>query len=117
MKPNKEWKVLPHGALERLADNLYTVTGQLKMPFGETTRRMTIVRLAGERLAIFSAIALSEPAMKQLETLGTPTFLIVPSAIHRLDVAPWKDRYPDISVLAPAGAKDKVGEVVAIDST
>jgi hypothetical protein len=116
-KPNTEWKVLPHSDLERLGENLYTVTGQLKMPLAESTRRMTLVVLSGGRLAIFSAIALAEPAMKQLEALGTPTFLIVPSAIHRLDVAPWKDRFPDITVIAPEGAKDKVGEIVNVDST
>lgn len=44
---------------------------------------MTIVKLKGGRLAIYSAIALAEQAMRQIEALGTPTLLIVPSAIHR----------------------------------
>jgi hypothetical protein len=57
-KPNDHWKILPHGALTQVTENLYTVTGQLRMPLGETTRRMTVVRLSGGRLAIFSAIAL-----------------------------------------------------------
>jgi len=117
VKPHQHWKVLPHGDIEQLADNLYTVVGKLRMPLGETTRRMTIVKLAGNRLAIYSAIALDEARMAKLEALGKPTFMIVPSAIHRIDAKPWKQRYPKIEVIAPAGASDKIGEVVQIDAT
>jgi len=117
VKPHDTWKVLPHGDLEKLADNLYTVVGKLRMPLAETSRRMTIVRLAGDRLAIYSAIALDEPRMAELEALGRPTFLIVPSAIHRIDAGPWKARYPDLEVIAPEGAVEKIGEVVPIDAT
>lgn len=117
MKPHETWEVLPHGRLERLAENLYTVVGKLRMPLGETTRRMTVVRLAGNRLAIYSGIALAEPEMLRLEALGRPEFLIVPSAIHRIDAAPWKARYPQLVVIAPPGARDKVSQVVEIDAT
>ena len=115
MKPNEAWNVKPHGELTKLAANLYTVTGELKMPLGETTRRMTIARLRDGRLAIYSAIALDEPQMQRLEGLGTPAFLIVPSGIHRIDAKPWKDRYPELVVVAPAGARERIGEVVAVD--
>lgn len=117
MKPNEHWNVLPHGSLTKLAENLYTVTGRLRMPLGETTRRMTVVVLSGGRLAIYSAIALSEPEMQKLEALGKPSYLIVPSAIHRLDVAAWRERYPEAVVLAPKGSRGKVGEVVSVDAS
>jgi hypothetical protein len=117
MKPHKSWEVLPHGDLEKLADNLYTVVGQLPMPLGTTPRRMTIARLAGDRLAIYSAIALDEARMRQLEDLGRPTFLIVPSGIHRIDAKPWKQRFPAIVVIGPGGAREPIGEVVHVDTT
>jgi hypothetical protein len=116
-KPNDHWTVLPHGSLTRLADNLYTVTGRLRMPLGETTRRMTVVRLSGERLAIYSAIALEESEMRKLEALGKPTYLIVPSAIHRLDVKAFSERYPELIVFAPRGSRRKVDEVVPVDAS
>jgi hypothetical protein len=116
-KPNDHWKVLPHGPLTRLAENLYTVTGKLHMPLGETTRRMTVVRLSGGRLAIYSAIALNESEMTKLEALGRPTYLIVPSAIHRLDIKAFSERYPELVVLAPRGSRSKVGEVVSVDAS
>jgi hypothetical protein len=116
-KPNEHWKVMPHGPLTRLADNLYTVTGVLRMPLAETTRRMTIVRLSGGRLAIYSAIALEEREMARLEALGKPSYLIVPSAIHRLDIKGYCERYPELSVLAPRGSRAKVAELVSVDAS
>jgi hypothetical protein len=108
---------LPHGSLTKLAENLYTVTGKLRMPLGESSRRMTVVVLSGARLAIYSAIALAESEMQKLEALGKPSYLIVPSAIHRLDVAAWRERYPELVVLAPKGSRDKVSEVVPVDAS
>src|SRR5262249_38225284 len=66
---------------------------------------------------IFSAIALPEPDMARIEALGQPSVLIVPDAGHRLDSRTWKERYPEIRVLTPPGAKQDVGSVVAVDAT
>ncbi len=117
-KPHTDWTVLPHGKLKRLEHNLLTVTGTMTMPpMGEVSRRMTIVRLTGGRLIIYSAICLDEIEMKALESYGTPAYLIVPSDIHRMDAKPWKDRYPSLKVIAPAGAREKIQEVVPVDAT
>ena len=115
-KPMKEWTVLPHGRLTQVDDGLLTVVGELKLPLGELTRRMTVVRLADGRLVIFSAIALCEAEMQQLEAYGTPAFLIVPNDLHRLDAKVWKDRYPALQVVAPVGSHKKVSEVVPVDT-
>jgi hypothetical protein len=117
-KPFNEWTVLPHGKLERLEDDLICVTGTMHMPpMGQVTRRMTIVRLADGQLIIYSAIALAEPEMTALEAFGTPAYLIIPNNIHRMDAKPWKDRYPALKVITPAGARAKVQEVVTVDAT
>ena len=117
-KPHSEWTVLPHGKLKRLEHNLLSVTGMMNMPpMGEVPRRMTIVRLGDGRLIIYSAISLDEVEMNALESYGTPAFLIVPGDIHRMDAKPWKDRYPALKVIAPAGARDKVQEVVPVDAS
>lgn len=117
-KPFKEWTVLPHGPLERLEDNMMTVTGKLEMPpMGETERRMTVVRLRDGRLVIYSAIALDEPQMRELEAFGRPAFLVVPNGIHRMDARIWKERYPQLEVIAPSAAADKVAKVVRVDES
>jgi hypothetical protein len=113
----KAWTVLPHSKLTRVDDDLLTVTGNLPMPMGEFPRRMTVVRLRDGRLVVYSAIALDGPEMQALEAWGRPSFLIVPSDIHRKDAKIWRDRYPGMLVITPAGARDKVAEVVAVDAT
>jgi hypothetical protein len=117
-KPHQDWTVLPHGKLKRIERDLLTVTGTMNMPpMGEVVRRMTIVRLRDARLIVYSAISLDEAEMQALEAYGTPAFLVVPGDIHRMDAKPWKDRYPSLMVLAPAGARAKVAEIVPVDAT
>jgi hypothetical protein len=117
-KPFSEWTVLPHGKLTRIDDNILSVTGLLKVPpMGDVERRMTVVRLADGRLVVYSAIALDEAEMSQLEAFGTPAFLVVPNDIHRMDVKAWKNRYPSIRVIAPEAAREKVGELVPVDAS
>src|SRR6185436_12028248 len=112
MTPFEQWTVLPHGKLTAIDPDVLTVTGDIDMPLTEFQRRMTIVRLASGRLVVFSAIALDEGEMKEIESFGRPAFLIVPNDHHRLDAKVWKERYPNIKVVAPAGAREKVEEVV-----
>ena len=116
-KPFSEWTVLPHGKLSRLDDNLLSVTGDLQMPVGKFPRRMTVVRLHDGRLVVYSAIALDEAEMRALEAFGEPSFLVVPNDIHRMDAKIWKDRYPQMRVVAPAGVKKQVEELVPVEDT
>jgi hypothetical protein len=113
----KEWTVLPHGKLTKMDDDLLTVVGDLPMPMGEFPRRMTVVRLRDGRLVVFSAIALDEPEMRVIEDWGRLSFMIVPNERHRKDARIWKDRYPDLRVIAPEGARAEVAEVVSVDAT
>jgi hypothetical protein len=115
-QPNTPWKVLPHGELLQIEDNIQTVTGNIRVPM-DLPRRMTVVRLADSRLVIFSAIALDEEGMASIEAFGRPAFLIVPSDKHRLDARMWKTRYPLMQVIAPPGARAKVEKLIAVDST
>jgi hypothetical protein len=116
-RPFDSWTVLPHGELIQVDSNLLTVQGELPMPIGDFPRRMTVARLKDGRLVIFSAIALDEPEMKKIEDFGRPAFLIVPSDIHRMDARIWKERYPDLVVVAPEGARERVEEVVPVNAT
>src|SRR5437870_2448667 len=78
---------------------------------------MTVVRLSDSRLAVFSAIALDEDEMAELEAYGNPAYLIVPGDKHRLDAKIWKDRYPEMHVVVPEGSRAKVEQIVPVDTT
>ena len=109
-KPFDKWTVLPHRPVEIIDDNILAAEGML----GRFPRRMTIVRLTRQRLIIHSGIALDEPGMAA--SFGKPSFYIVPSALHRMDVKSWKQRYPDIKIVCPPGARSKVEELVKVDT-
>jgi hypothetical protein len=112
-KAHTAWKVLPHGPLVKLADNLWWVQGSL--PGMSLKRVMTIVRLADGRLVIHNGIAVENGVLREIEAWGTPAFLIVPNGGHRLDAPAWKSRYPNMRVFTPKGARHRVEEVVGVD--
>lgn len=112
---DEDWKVLPHGPLEKLADNLWTVKGDL--PNMSLKRVMAVARRKDGTLVIHGAIAMSEDAMKELEALGEPAYLVVPNRGHRLDAPRYKKRYPNMRVYAPRGGKKGVEEKVHVDGT
>jgi hypothetical protein len=116
-KTLERWTVLPHGRLTRIEDNILTVVGDIRMPLTHFPRRMTVVRLADRRLVVYSAIALDAGEMQALQQFGLPAYLIVPGDSHRMDAKIWKDRFPNMLVIAPEGARPKVEEVVHVDST
>ena len=107
------WRVLPHGPIEQLAENLWTASGSLK---GMSLKRvMTIARRNDGSLVIHGAIAMDDVRMKELEALGEPAYLVVPSAHHRLDAPAYKGRYPALRVFAPRGGRRAIEGVVAVD--
>lgn len=115
MATPRPWTVLPHGPIEKLTENVWTVDGAL--PDAPLRRRMTLVRLADGRLAVHNAVALSEGLMRDIEAWGEPAILIVPNGWHRLDAHAWKQRYPKSTVWCPKGAVKRVEQVVPVDGS
>src|SRR5258706_12801461 len=74
-----------------------------------------LVRLNDSRLVVWSAIALDERETATFEAFNRPAFLIVPNDHHRLDARAWKDRYPQMQVVAPEGSRAKVEGVAPVD--
>src|SRR5690349_10228001 len=114
-KFNSEWLVGPHGAAKQLDDGLLTVAGEIRMPLGNFPRRMTAIRLKSGKVAIWSAMSVSEPVLKRIQEMGEIAFLIVPGIGHRLDIIAWRRRFPDAKVLCSPGAKSAVEEAVTVD--
>lgn len=115
MKAFTEWTVLKHRPWVKHSPHLWSVEGTMPKP--GVRRVMSVARMADGRLVIHNAIALEEPAMKELEAWGTPTFLVVPNGFHRMDARIFKDRYPALTVLCPNAATKKVAEVVTLGGT
>ena len=56
------------------------------------------------------------PGMAALDALGRVSIILVPNSVHRLDAGFYKKRYPDARVVAPAAARAKVEDVIAVDA-
>jgi len=113
---HETWTVLPHGSLTEIDSGILTVTGQIHMPLVDLERRMTVVRLNDGSTIVYSAIALGEGEMAQLEAFGMPRYLVVPGDAHRLDAKIYKQRYPQLRVLTPPGALTRVKNAVNVDA-
>jgi hypothetical protein len=113
-KISDEWNVLPHGPLEKLAENMWWVVGSLK---GMSLKRTMAVVKRSDGLVVHNGIAMNAEEQKKLEALGEPTYLIVPNRGHRLDAPAYKKRYPKLRVFAPKGGRDAIHEMVPVDGT
>jgi hypothetical protein len=114
-KAFETWTVLSHGPTVKHTANLWSVQGS--MPNPRIRRVMAVARRTDGRLVIHNGIALEEAAMRELETLGEPAFLLVPNGFHRQDAKIWKVRYPKITVLCPEAATKRVADVVRPDGS
>ena len=106
-------RVLPHGPLVQVRPDLYMVSGQL--PHGTVGRRMAIIRLKPDnRLLVYSAMRLSEAAMKEVEELGEVGVVIVPNGWHRMDAAWYRERYPRALFLGPEDFRERIEKAVKL---
>jgi hypothetical protein len=112
-KPFTEWTVLPHEPVEKLAENLWRVSGML----GNIQRQMVLAKRRDGQVVVYNPIALDESEMKELEAWGRPTILVVPNGYHRQDSLIWKKRYPDAKVVAPPRGVKRISKVVPVDAT
>jgi hypothetical protein len=107
-----EWKVSPHGAIEKHEDNLWSVPSHL--PGRPLPRRMTIARLADGRLVFHDSFAVDDKTLDEIKSWGTPAIQWVTSGGHRLEVAAFKDKL-GTKTLCPAESLKKVSEKVGVD--
>ncbi len=84
---SRPWIVSPHGPLEKLEPNLWTVHGM--MGNGVVDRRMNIVRRANGSLWFFHAVPLAEPELDEVLAWGKPEALILGHGDHGLDATPF----------------------------
>lgn len=111
----KDSKILPHGNFEPLSKNLWILQGTL--PNGiPLPRSMTIFRYDDGRLWIHSPVAISPEKETELEAMGTPTWVVVPNSMHRMDVGHYKIRWPGIKVVCPKEARPAVEKAAPVDA-
>ncbi|MGA7782200.1 MAG: DUF4336 domain-containing protein [Paraburkholderia sp.] len=100
--------------MKRVAEHLWVVDGPIirfgmpwpKMPF---PTRMTVVRLAGERLFVHSPTRLTPELKSEIERIGRPCYIIGPNRFHYWSISDWRTAFPDAYVYLAAGVKEHAG--------
>jgi hypothetical protein len=106
------WTVLKNKPIEKLESNLWYVSGILGK---RVERKMLIARRDDGDLVVFNPIALDEAGMAELESFGRIAYIVAPNAFHRQDTMIWKQRYPQVKVVAPRGAHKAVSKAAQVD--
>jgi len=112
-----EWKVLPHGSIVELEENVWSVTGEFAIPFNPLKRVMTIARRDDGTLVLHGLMALDEKTQREVEALGEIAHMVAPSGFHRLDAGRYRARYPKAKLYAPAGSRARVEKIAKVDAT
>jgi len=112
-----EWnrEVFPHSEIRSLALDLWVVRGEF--PSSPLPRNMIIYRYGGDSLLLHSVVALEERSMRQLESLGKPSIMMIPNWDHHAHIVAFKKRYPDLTVVCPAASRAKVEVRLPVDAT
>ncbi|WP_425285195.1 DUF4336 domain-containing protein [Devosia insulae] len=69
--------------------------------------RMTVIRLAGGDLVIWSPVALTPQLRGEVEMLGNVRYLVAPNSLHDSFIADWHRAFPVAQVLAAPGVREK----------
>lgn len=107
----------PLNTLKLVAEDLWVVDGPtirfgvpwLKMAF---PTRMTVVRLAGERLFIHSPTHLTPELRNEVEKIGRPCWIIGPNRLHYWWIPEWRSAFPDALVYLAPGTRERAGDHV-----
>ncbi|HBU96603.1 DUF4336 domain-containing protein [Thalassospira lucentensis] len=106
----------PLDTLKPVGDNIWIVDGPvigfqylgMKLPF---STRMTVVRLANNKLFIHSPIRLSDQLRAEIDALGDVRFLIAPNTIHYAGVPDWQKAYPNAKAFCAPGVVKRAKSV------
>lgn len=69
--------------------------------------RMAIIRLTNGDLVLWSPTALTDDLRAEVEALGAVRHLVPPNSLHHTFLADWQRAYPDATVYAPPGLREK----------
>jgi len=94
--------------LREFGPAIWTVEGSVVSFFGFSyPTRMALIRLADDRLFVWSPIALSSALKREVDALGSVHFLVSPNRLHHLFLSEWKSAYPHARLYASPGLRKK----------
>jgi hypothetical protein len=103
---------MTHAPLRPLAENLW-VAERPQSFFGlPVGARMTVIRLAGERLLLHSPVALDAALRAQLDAIGRVCFVVAPNRVHHLYAGDVVKSHPEARLWIAPGLERKRPDLV-----
>lgn len=100
-------EVIAKPCLQQIAPNIWSAKQSQNYMGLNVGTRMTVIRLSNQKLAVISAIAPTAELKTELSQLGTMAHIIAPNLFHHLYAESFKACYPDATLWATAGLKEK----------
>jgi len=95
-------------AIQKIGDEIWIADGPTVSFYGfPYPTRMTVVRLAGGDLWVWSPVGLSNELSSEVESLGAVRHLVSPNKIHHLFLGEWAARWPEAELYASPGLAKK----------
>tara|TARA_Y100000389_G_scaffold202866_1_gene249524 strand:- start:437 stop:1126 length:690 start_codon:yes stop_codon:yes gene_type:complete len=101
--------------IKTISPNLFFVDDvRSKSPIG---RRMTIIRLKNDELALHSPIYLKGTTKANLDSLGKVVYILVPNEWHTLDTKRVYEQYPTSKIITPLDSTEKLSTKFIVSGT
>lgn len=93
--------------MRQLASDLWIADSPLRFLGLEVGARMTVVRLPDARLLLHSPIAATPELVREVESLGSVSYLVAPNRLHHLFIGEWLAACPAASAFVAPGLHEK----------
>lgn len=93
--------------IEHTKGSIWTAEYPVRYSAIDFTARMTVIRLNDGKLFIHSPCELDAVVARQLNSLGTPAFIVAPGSFHHLHVASAQAAFPNAKVWICPGVERK----------
>lgn len=100
--------------LQEIAANLWHVPHSFKIAGADVSTRMTIVRLSDGKLWLHSPVPLTDALRQQIDALGEVAYIVAPSKMHHLYLAPCAAAYPKALLFGAPGLAKKRPDVAGL---
>ena len=97
--------------LKSVAERVWVLESEVKVPAGYMPVQMTVVRGDGGALLLHSPVSLDDAAAEELRRLGEVEAIVAPSCFHYLFLHAASARYPGARLYGPASLEKRLSGV------
>jgi|TARA_B100002003_G_scaffold238080_1_gene255917 hypothetical protein len=94
--------------VEKLADDIWVHEDEIMVGGSKLGLRMTVVRLAEDKLWVHSPTTISDTLIEEVNNLGEVACIVGPNNAHNLFLMEWRSAYPQAQLYVSKGIPKKL---------